>query len=60
MNALPQIRHVINWRTFSQSWSASQHDPIEAYSRPNSGTFFLAVVCVAGSAVIGALMAQAF
>lgn len=60
MNALPQSRHVINGRTFSQSWSASQHDPIERHSRPQTSTFFIAVVCVAASALIGALMAQAF
>ncbi len=61
MNALPTSRHVINGRTYSQSWSASQHDPIEVYrSGDRISSFFVALVCVAGSAVIGALMAQAF
>jgi hypothetical protein len=61
VNALPQSRRVINGRTFSQSWSAAQHDPIEAYRKTDRlSSFFLAVVCVAGCAVIGALCAQAF
>lgn len=60
MNALPQSRRVINGRTYSQSWSAAQHDPIEGHRRPDRGTFFLAVICVAACAAIGALCAQAF
>jgi hypothetical protein len=34
MNSLPASRRIINGRTFSQSWSASQHDPIERYTQP--------------------------
>lgn len=60
MNALPESRRIINGRTHSQSWTAAQYNPVEGYRRPGTGSFWLAVVCVAGSAVIGALMAQAF
>lgn len=43
MNSLPAIRRIINGRTFSQSWSASQHDPIERYTQPPYSSVDLAI-----------------
>lgn len=43
MNSLPASRRVLNGRTFSQSWSASQHDPIERYTQPPYSSVDLAI-----------------
>jgi hypothetical protein len=51
MNRLPNHRSALWGRTFSRSWSASDYDPIESYSRQivkfsDLGMVVLAVVFV--------------
>jgi hypothetical protein len=56
MNRLPESRRILNGRTFSQSWSASQHDPIESYRSPPYSGADLAIA----AGLIGTLVAFFF
>ena len=55
---IPEWRRAINGRTWDREWTAYA---TETHRRPwYAGDFLRAVLCVAGCALIGALLAQAF